>query len=136
MIYRLICTCILLSYLSACDDPNSRSPNEMVNELMTIWESGEAGRLPELMSSDIVYHDIPNGASLQGINASVDYVTHVHKWATNVEMTVHRSFGNEVDAVAEWTMPLQDWPVGRCLCDTLLAKITTKRVGGIGSVLL
>jgi steroid delta-isomerase-like uncharacterized protein len=104
VISKLICTSILLSCLAACGSPDTRSPENMVNELMAIWESGEADRLPELMSIDVVYDDIPNGSSLQGIDASIGYVTHVHKWASNIEITVHRSFGNETDAVAEWTM--------------------------------
>ena len=97
MISKLICTSILLSCLAACGSPDTRSPENMVNELMAIWESGEADRLPELMSIDVVYDDIPNGSSLQGIDASIGYVTHVHKWASNIEITVHRSFGNETD---------------------------------------
>ena len=76
----------------------------MVKELMAVWESGEASRLAELMAPDVVYDDIPNGRSLQGIEASVAYVAHVHEWASDIEISVSRSFGNETDAVAEWTM--------------------------------
>jgi len=101
---RPICMIVLLPYLAACGSSDTRSPENLVIELMTVWESGEADRLAELMSADVVYDDIPNGISLRGIGASIAYITHVHKWASNFEISVNRSFGSDTDAVAEWTM--------------------------------
>ena len=101
---RFLCTLLLLASFAACAEPDGQSPEHMVNELMAAWESGEASRLAELMAPDVVYDDIPNGRSLQGIEESIAYVTHVHEWASNIEISVDRSFGNETDAVAEWTM--------------------------------
>lgn len=104
MMLRLICTIVVFSCVAGCAGPDTRSPEQLLSELMAVWESGEADRFAELMSADVVYDDIPNGVSLQGIDASMSYVTHVHTWASSVEITVHRSFGNDTDAVAEWTM--------------------------------
>lgn len=104
MILRHICTIVLISVSAACGGLDTRTPEDLVNELMDVWESGEADRLGELMSADVVYDDIPNGTSLRGIEASIGYVTHVHKWASNIDISVSKSFGNGTDAVAEWTM--------------------------------
>jgi steroid delta-isomerase-like uncharacterized protein len=112
MTFRRIISIVFLPYLAACGGPDSRAPVDLVNDLMIIWESGESDRLAELMSTDVVYDDIPNGVSLQGIDASRGYVAHVHKWASSVEISVHRAFGTETDAVAEWTMTaIQSAPI-------------------------
>lgn len=101
---KIVSTILFLTMLAACGEPEARSAEELVIDLMAVWASGETDQLAELMSPDVVYEDIPNGTLLQGIDASANYVAHVHKWASDVEISVDRSFGNDTNAVAEWTM--------------------------------
>lgn len=111
---KLLCAFLLVAILSSCVDPDNRhrSAEELVNELMVIWQSGDTSLLVELMSPDVVYDDIPNGITLRGIEASSAYVAHVHSWASEIEITINRSFGDKSDAVAEWTMTaIQSSPI-------------------------
>ena len=101
----------------------------MVIDLMGVWESGEVGRLEDLLSADVVYEDVPNGVSLQGLEAATGYVGHVHAWASDIEILIDRTFGSESEAVAEWTMTaVQSSPIPGRLPVATDRRITLKGV--------
>ena len=109
---KVLYSVAFLAMMSGCDGPEAPTPENLVVELMAVWASGETDLLADLMSVDVVYEDIANGTSLQGIDASIGYVVHVHKWASDIAISVDRSFGNESSAVAEWTMTaIQSQPI-------------------------
>jgi len=101
MRHSLLLLVLLFAGSSNAQDP---TPSTLVETLMSVWESGDTSVLDGIMSEDVVYEDKPNRRSLQGLEEAKTYVSHVHTWASGVEIEITqvRSSGNS--AVAEWTM--------------------------------
>jgi len=79
---------------------------------MQIWETGDATRLGEIATSDLVYDDIPNGERFEGLDEARRYVAHVHSWASQVTIAVTAVHGGPDGAAAEWVMRgIQDRPI-------------------------
>lgn len=96
----LFLTLFFVSSASAQDDTSSA----LVKTLMGVWESGDTSILDGIMSIDVVYEDKPNRRVLNGLVAAKSYVSHVHTWASEVQIETTRVRSSEYSAFAEWTM--------------------------------
>lgn len=102
---------ILVMAVPGCG-PEADLAEQRVRQLMQIWETGDASRLAEIASPELVYDDIPNGQRYEGLDGAQRYVGHVHSWASQVTIAVTAVHGGPDGAVAEWVMRgFQDRPI-------------------------
>lgn len=116
-----LCALLLAVTLTPCIEAGGPSPEELVKDLMSVWENGDTERLETILSPTVVYEDIPNGRTLEGLDAARAYVSHVHTWASEIQIEVTHVFGNQTEAAAEWVMTgIQSAPIpGRVPVATL-----------------
>jgi len=89
------------------------TPSELIQELMSIWRTGDTASLQEIFADDAVYVDTPNNVRLVGLEQAAGYVTHIHSWATDVEVEVGHVMESDDGASAEWVMrATQSAPIG------------------------
>lgn len=102
---------VLAAMLAGCT-PSADLAEQRARELMEVWESGDASRLAEIATPDLVYVDIPNAERFEGLDGAKRYVGHVHSWASQVTITVAAVHSGPTGAVAEWVMRgVQDRPI-------------------------
>lgn len=81
--------------------------------LMTVWGTGDIGALAGLFDPDAVYDDYPNQTQYRGLEEIAGYMTHVHDWATAVDMAVLAIHPSEGGATVEWVFSaIQERPIG------------------------
>lgn len=110
--WRIVFCVFLLPY-TGCDlRTPSRSAEEAATELLAIWEFGDTSGISVLFSADAVYADVPNDRELVGIEQITGYVTHVHSWASDIEIAVQSLRATGESAAIEWVMTgVQDRPI-------------------------
>ena len=111
MVKRLLAFAVAVAF-APCAFSGEPSPEILAKKLMSVWESGDVEQLESFMSPDVLYEDLANGRSLDGIAATSAYISHVHTWASGVSIEVTRVFGNDSEAAAVWVMTaIQSGPI-------------------------
>ena len=105
-VYFLLFVGILLS----CEPSREIEENKLkehntllLKNLMVLWETGDTLSTHEIFSADCEYTDVANNATLSGIEGVNRYISHVHNWATNTQMTVRKINVSENMGYIEWT---------------------------------
>jgi len=102
---------LILAALVGCESNNDLAA-QRVEQLMTIWESGDVSNLDQIVSDDVVYDDVPNGIRFEGSEGLRQYVNHVHSWAGQVDIEIMAIHHGPDAAVAEWRMTgVQEGPI-------------------------
>ncbi|NQU49703.1 MAG: nuclear transport factor 2 family protein [Planctomycetes bacterium] len=105
--FTLLC---LGTLLSCCAVPDGSEHH--VQRLMGMWESGNLHGLEEFTTEDVIYDDVANGAQFVGRDGVSRYISHIHAWAGQVEITVTKVHSGADFAVAEWVLRgVQDRPI-------------------------
>jgi steroid delta-isomerase-like uncharacterized protein len=84
--------------------PEVNSSEEIAKELMALWEFGDTLKTNKIFLEECSYVDIPNNHTFSGIAGVNAYISHIHKWASNVKMTVRKINASESGGYVEWTM--------------------------------
>jgi len=106
---QIIFVLIILTITFSCSQKkeNSRSINNKSGtigaKLMEVWESGDTSLVNELFHEECEYVDIPNNYVFEGLNGVKDYISHVHKWGSDIGMEIrNKKFEGDVGYI-EWT---------------------------------
>lgn len=76
---------------------------QLLQGLMVLWETGDTLRTHEIFSENCEYTDVANNTTLSGIVGVNGYISHVHNWASNTQMTVRKVHVSENMGYVEWT---------------------------------
>lgn len=109
---HLITSILLAGIFCCCETKNSSvddiglgSINDnLANELMTLWETGDTLKTHEIFLNECSYVDIANNSTFPGITGINKYVGHIHSWATDVKMIVRKINTTDNMGYVEWTL--------------------------------
>ncbi|TBW29982.1 nuclear transport factor 2 family protein [Gramella sp. KN1008] len=100
---------LLLGIFFSCQPSNKLIQNDIENntrllqDLMELWETGDTSKTPELFVEKATYTDVPNNNTMRGIEGINQYLTHVHMWASNVQMDIRNIKVSPKMGYVEWT---------------------------------
>jgi len=90
---------------SSVDNKDMRSINDnLANELMTLWQTGDTLKTHEIFLTECSYVDVANDHTFSGIVGVNKYVGHIHSWATDVKMIVRKINTKDDMGYVEWTL--------------------------------
>lgn len=102
---------ILSVFISCGTENNTKENNEMTDlskqlaqDLMALWESGDTLNTARIFHEECKYADVANNHTFMGINGVNQYVTHIHKWASDVNMETRSIHVSGNMGYAEWTL--------------------------------
>ncbi len=117
--FLLICIPLLIIYScregknSVAENTRDRIADSLGTQLISVWESGDTGRLNRILHPDMVYLDMPNGQTFKGIEGAAEYINHIHQWGSEISMQVrHKRISGDF-GYFEWQFQArQSSPIG------------------------
>lgn len=115
ILYLFFLICFLFSCRSSTKKSDIKLIEEntaLLNDLMKLWETGDTFITKNLFAKNCEYIDMANNRTLNGIDEANRYISHVHKWGTNIQMKVRKMNASKEMGYVEWTfMAVQSNPI-------------------------
>ena len=93
--------------------PLAEEAEQLGRELLEVWGNGKSDLLRNILSPDMVYYVGPDHAEFTGFDEVSGWITHVHSFASDVEVTVNQVHVGPATASLEWVMTgIQSRPIG------------------------
>jgi len=117
---RVVMTAALVTLITGCGATSNRAES-VAEQLMEMWRTGNTTALETIAATDVVYDDVPNGQRFEGLEGVRQYISHVHAWASDIEIEITSLRSSANAAAVEWVMRgIQDRPIpGRVPIATL-----------------
>lgn len=77
---------------------------QLVLQLIELWEEGDTLNTKNIFLSNCEYIDMANNSTFFGTGGVNKYISHIHKWASEVKMEIRKINVSKDMGYVEWTM--------------------------------